>query len=106
LKLLVQGAALQNEAGYLGALPLSLRPSIEQLALSCWITEALLVMLTVNINERADLAGKAADRHEFVVDAGNGSSFGVHLTNCDLVTALRGDLEIYTEAVRSGAHRT
>ena len=63
-------------------------------------------MLTVNINEWADLAGKAADRHEFVVDAGNGSSFGVHLTNCNLVAALRGDLEIYTEAVRSGAHRS
>jgi hypothetical protein len=106
LELLVQGAALLNQAGDLGALPLGLRPSIKQLALSCWITEALLVMLTVNINERADLAGKAADRHEFVVDAGNGSPFGVHLTNGDLVAALRGDLEIYTEAVRSGTHRS
>jgi hypothetical protein len=106
LELLVQGGALQNEACYLGALPLGLRPSIEQLALSCWITQTLLVMLTVNINERADLAGEAADRHQLVVDAGNGSSFSVHLTNCDLVAALRGDLEIYTEAVRSGAHRS
>jgi hypothetical protein len=106
LELLVQGAALLNQAGDLGALPLGLRPSIKQLALSCWITQTLLVMLTVNINERADLAGKAADRHEFVVDAGNGSPFGVHLTNGDLVAALRGDLEIYTEAVRSGAHRS
>jgi hypothetical protein len=106
LELLVQGAALLNQAGDLGTLPLGLRPSIEQLALSYWITEALLVMLTVNINERADLAGEAADRHEFVVDAGNGSPFGVHLTNGDLVAALRGDLEIYAEAVRSGAHRS
>ena len=46
-------------------------------------------MLTVNINERADLAGEATDRHEFVVDAGNGAPLGVHLTNCDLVAALR-----------------
>jgi hypothetical protein len=106
LELLVQGTALQNEAGYLGALPLGLRPSIEQLALSCWVTQTLLVMLTVNINERADLAGKAADRHQLVVNAGNGSSFGVHLTNGDLVAALRGDLEVYTEAVRSGTHRS
>jgi predicted dinucleotide-binding enzyme len=106
LELLVQGAALLNQAGDLGALPLGLRPSIEQLALSRWVTEALLVMLAVNINEWADLAGEAADRHQLVVDAGNGSPFGVHLTNCDLVAALRGDLEIYAEAVRSGAHRS
>jgi hypothetical protein len=97
---------LLNQAGNLSTVSFGLRPSIEQLALSRWVTEALLVMLAVNINERADLAGKAADRHQLVVNAGNGSSFGVHLTNGDLVAALRGDLEIYTEAVRSGAHRS
>jgi hypothetical protein len=52
-------------------MPLSLRPAIEQLALSCWITETLLVVLAVNINERADLAGEATDRYELVVNAGN-----------------------------------
>jgi hypothetical protein len=106
LELLVQGAALLNQAGDLGALPLGLRPSIEQLALSCWVTEALLVVLAVNVYEWADLAGEAADRHEFVVNACDGSPFGVYLANCDLVAALRGDLEIYAEAVRSGAHRS
>ena len=62
-------------------------------------------MLTVNINEGADLAGKAADRHELVVNTGNGSPFGVHLTNCYLVATLRRDLQINSKAVRSGAHR-
>jgi hypothetical protein len=48
--------------------------------------------LAVNINEGADLAGEATDRYELVVNAGNRSPFGVHLTNCDLVATLRGDL--------------
>jgi hypothetical protein len=85
----VQGTALLNKAGDLGTMPLSLRPSIKQLTLSYWVTESLLVMLTVNINKRADLASEATDRHEFVVDAGDGSSLGVHLTNRDLIAALR-----------------
>ena len=46
-------------------------------------------MLTVNINEGAYLPGEAADRHQFVVDAGDGTPFGVHLTNGNLVAALR-----------------
>jgi hypothetical protein len=67
----MQSTALLNQAGNLRAMPLSLRPAIEQLALSCWITETLLVVLAVNINERADLAGEATDRYELVVNAGN-----------------------------------
>jgi hypothetical protein len=83
---------------------LGLRPAVEQFALSPGITEALLIMLAVNIDERTNLTGEAADRHQLVVNAGDGASFGIHLANGDLVATLRGDLEIYTEAVRSGAH--
>jgi hypothetical protein len=43
----------------------------------------------VNINEGADLTGEAADRHQLVVDAGDGASFGIHLANGDLVATLR-----------------
>jgi hypothetical protein len=97
---------LLNQAGDFGALPLGLRPSVKQLALSCWITEALLVVLTVNIYERADLTGESTDGHELVVDARNGSPFGVYLAHCDLVATLRGDLQVDAEAVRTGAHRS
>jgi hypothetical protein len=62
--------------------------------------------LAVNINEGADLAGEATDRYELVVNAGNGSPLCVHLTNRDLIAALRGDLQVDTEAVRSGTHRS
>jgi hypothetical protein len=100
----MQGAALLNQAGNFGALRLGIRPSIEQVALSCWITETLLVVLPVNIDERADLASKATDGYEFVVDASNRSPFGVYLAHCDLVTTLRRDLQVDTEAVRTGAY--
>jgi hypothetical protein len=89
LELLVQGAALLNEAGDLGTMPLGLRPSVEQLALPPRVTEALLVMLAMNINEWADLASEAADCHQLVVNAGDGAPLGVHLTNGDLVATLR-----------------
>jgi hypothetical protein len=102
----MQGAALLNQVGHFSALPLSCGPSVKQVALSRWVTEALLVMLAVNINERADLAGKAANRHQFIVDAGHGTAFSVHLTNGDLIPPLRGDLQVDAEAVSSGAYRT
>jgi hypothetical protein len=102
----MQGAALLNQAGNFGALRLGIRPSIEQVALSCWITEALLVMLTVNIYERTDLTGKATDRHEFIVDACDRSPFGVYLAHRNLVATLRRDLQVDTEAVRSGTYRS
>jgi hypothetical protein len=62
--------------------------------------------LAVNINEGADLTGEATDRYELVVNPGNGSPLCVHLTNRDLIAALRGDLKINSKAVRSGAHRS
>ena len=46
-------------------------------------------MLTVNINERTNLASEAANGYQLVVNAGDGAPLGVHLTNCDLVAALR-----------------
>jgi hypothetical protein len=85
----MQGAALLNQAGDLGALLLGLRPSIDQLALSRWVTEALLVMLTVNVNERTNLASEAANGYQLVVNAGDGASLGVHLTHRNLVATLR-----------------
>ena len=63
-------------------------------------------MLTVDVNEWADLTGKATDGYELVVNAGNGAPLGVDLTNGDLVATLRGDLKIYTKTVRPRAYST
>ena len=63
-------------------------------------------MLTMNINKRANLASEATDRHQFVVDAGHRTPFGIDLTNGDLIPPLRGDLQVDPETVRSGAYGT
>ena len=46
-------------------------------------------MLTVNINERTNLASEAANGYQLVVNAGDGASLGVHLTHRNLVATLR-----------------
>ena len=77
-----------DESGDCCTMTLGIRPPVEQITLTGRITESLLIMLPVDVDEGANLVGETTDRHRLIVDAGNRTTLGIDLAHRDAVAPL------------------